>query len=990
VVFSSLDLMLHSEALLSAIDFLSATLSSGRKSSPERDIRMKTDDKTPSAKSTTLVSPAGSDIIDLKVTMTLGAFNVLVCDQSCDMAHIKIQGLNGSLLMQGPQTHISARLKDFIVLNVDPNSFHKKAISIVGDEVFSFSLSLTPNATEGPGYADTSKTDGRLKLSVGCIQMVYLHKFIMSLLKFSNNFQTAKAALSAATAQAAAQAALSNSSSQHALVMDLGLITVGNSFSLMPADGCPLPAVLEKMEVQLTQLKLSRTCLDPDSDPAAGGGPGIELLEPVNLQLMVRRNLSVTWYKKMVAVEVDGDLKPMKVELSQEDLKVLLRILTENLGEAGGPENTDPRPEAVGQLGAGPPATEPVAETGGEDQEDLENLRFNLNIESLGLVLYSNDPKQPLALQHQQELRLGELALHQLRVSGRIRSSDGLEVTAVLSGCTLDDLRTGMERASSRMVGRRDEDSAEAMIDVTYRQSAAEREVVFVLQRLYLCASVEFLMAVADFFLQALPQTPNTATSNRLPLRQTAKPRADTNTASPVRTRLRAVVLDPEVVFVASLMKADAPALVASFQCDFSMQLEEDGRQDMRANLRELRVLACPFIRDQEDAAVTTVLRPCSVALETKTVPNQPLSGCVTVEEVVLKISPFILNTVMTITAAMTTRRHVDDDGSAPQEVGDLWSVRNIYGCNFWFLGVDSFSEATESLRDLDQGRQGESFSAEVKVFQVTLESGFGHRTVPLLLAESSFSGSAKNWSSLLQLRADMTLEVNYFNEIHAVWEPLIERVDEGRRRWTLELEMKNNPLQDRSPVHGDDFVILPEPRLAVSVSSKDILNVTVSQKSLSVLQNLAKAFSEGASSSFDPSLKEKAPFTLNNSLGIPLMVQHSPSLRPRGPPGQGKLQELPVDQSLDLELSMIRTSSRGKLSALQRQESSLFSLSIVPSGFSEISNIAVDKPGRRLYNVRGPSLQEAVSVLLQIDAADGNKVITVRSPLQVRSSVIP
>ncbi|KAF3832065.1 hypothetical protein F7725_025730 [Dissostichus mawsoni] len=108
------------------------------------------------------------------------------------------------------------------------------------------------------------------------------------------------------------------------------------------------------------------------------------------------------------------------------------------------------------------------------------------------------------------------------------------------------------------MVGRRDEDSAEAMIDVTYRQSAAEREVVFVLQRLYL-------------------------------------------------TRLRAVVLDPEVVFVASLMKADAPALVASFQCDFSLQLEEDGRQDMRANLRELRVLACPFIRDQEDAAVTTV-----------------------------------------------------------------------------------------------------------------------------------------------------------------------------------------------------------------------------------------------------------------------------------------------------------------------------------------------------------------------------------------------
>lgn len=57
-----------------------------------------------------------------------------------------------------------------------------QAVSIVGDEVFSFSMSLTPNATEGAGYADTSKTDGQVKLRVGCIRVVYLHRFIMSLL----------------------------------------------------------------------------------------------------------------------------------------------------------------------------------------------------------------------------------------------------------------------------------------------------------------------------------------------------------------------------------------------------------------------------------------------------------------------------------------------------------------------------------------------------------------------------------------------------------------------------------------------------------------------------------------------------------------------------------------------------------------------------------------------------------------------------------------
>lgn len=49
------------------------------------------------------------------------------------------------------------------------------------DEVFSFNLSLTPKATEGEGYTDTSKVDGKVKLNVGCVQVVYLQKFVMTL-----------------------------------------------------------------------------------------------------------------------------------------------------------------------------------------------------------------------------------------------------------------------------------------------------------------------------------------------------------------------------------------------------------------------------------------------------------------------------------------------------------------------------------------------------------------------------------------------------------------------------------------------------------------------------------------------------------------------------------------------------------------------------------------------------------------------------------------
>lgn len=76
--------------------------------------------------------------------------------------------------------------------------------------------------------------------------------------------------------------------------------------------------------------------------------------------------------------------------------------------------------------------------------------------------------------------------------------------------------------------------------------------------------------------------------------------------ATTKRTMLRAIVIDPEVVFVANLMKANAPALVASFQCDLSL-ISEEASQVMKANLKGLKILACPFIRNKDSKAVTTV-----------------------------------------------------------------------------------------------------------------------------------------------------------------------------------------------------------------------------------------------------------------------------------------------------------------------------------------------------------------------------------------------
>lgn len=57
---------------------------------------------------------------------------------------------------------------------------------------------------------------------------------------------------------------------------------------------------------------------------------------------------------------------------------------------------------------------------------------------------------QPTDQPHKENLRLGEFALHLLNTSGKIWTNGSMEITTALTACTLDDLRMGMERVTSR------------------------------------------------------------------------------------------------------------------------------------------------------------------------------------------------------------------------------------------------------------------------------------------------------------------------------------------------------------------------------------------------------------------------------------------------------------------------------------------------------------------------------------------------------------
>uniref|UniRef100_A0A8C3CWI1 Vacuolar protein sorting 13 homolog C n=1 Tax=Cairina moschata TaxID=8855 RepID=A0A8C3CWI1_CAIMO len=1010
VVFSSLDLVLHTEALLSIMSFLTFDVPSSAPSSTEKasDHKPQIEEQE---KGSALRPVSGNathdDICELKLTAKLNSFSISVCDQTCRIADIRIQGMDASVAVKPKKIKVFSRLEDIVITNVDPKTIHKKAVSIMGDEVFRFQMSLYPDATAGEAYADMSRVDGKMSLKVGCIQIIYLHKFFMSLLNFLNNFQTAQDALNAVTVQAAEMAASSmkdfakksfrllmdinlkapvivipeSSTSCNALIADLGLIRVQNEFKLVSSDESSLPPVIDNMDVQLTHLKLSRCILFTDSQTDS------EILCPVSLTLLVQRNLAATWYHKTPTIGVKGDLKPMQIALSEDDLTVVMKILLENLGGASSqPSTLQQSVEDTQMVKKGKVSNESDSSEVESSAECYETLKFDFNFESLSVILYNRDMNQSPLLLHSDKLRLGELRLHFMASSGRMFSNGSMDINVKLNACTLDDLREGIQNVTARMIDKKYDTNDSSMIDIRYKQDENGTEVVAILDKLYICASMEFLLTVADFFINSMPAS-SAEKSTQVHLKHVAsgKSKPETETSVWPNMRVKAVIMDPEIVFVANLTSADAPALKVSFQCDLSMNSGKLA-QRMTAQVKDFKVLACAFLREKQDKSVTKVLQPCSLVMENM----RHVSGLQTVvliiEELVIKISPIILNTVVTIMAALKPKPTEEDSRGATEVCENLWQVKPLDQYNAWFLGVDVATEATETFKDREHAVKQEKFDVIVKSVQITLECGLGHRTIPLLLVESVFSGMLKNWSSLMEVSADMSLEVHYYNETFAVWEPLIERIEGGKKQWRLKLEMKTNPVQERSLMPGDDFIILPEPQTAVNISSKDTMNITISKCCLAVFSNLAKAFSEGTASTFDYSFKDTAPFIVKNALGVPLKVLPSSSFRIVNSVEKANVNLVESGQNMELEYSVFEAPQQGKLSTLHRQESSIFSLNLELQGYNEVVNIPIAKPGRRLYNIKSLLVDRTDSIIVQIDATEGNKVVSVRSPLQIKN----
>uniref|UniRef100_A0A8B9IXR0 Vacuolar protein sorting 13 homolog A n=1 Tax=Amazona collaria TaxID=241587 RepID=A0A8B9IXR0_9PSIT len=1022
VNFSSLDVQLHSEALLNAVNYLNNILPKQETKVAEEPVCEKTEEKKDVLKKLTSKKSKYEDVIDLNICADLSCLRIFISEKKHRIAEIHIEGLDSQVIMKKSATEVTAKLKNIIIVDSGETALYKKAIYITGKEVFNFRMISYVNATDGIAYTNMNVVDNRIYLTVGCIQVVFVNKFVSSILAFVNNFQAAKEALTEATVQAAEKAATGvkelaerssrlaldinikapvvivpqSAMSTNVLVADLGLITVKNRFFISKTKTqYSLPPVVDSMTVKLSELKLYRSCYEQGLLQTE-----VQLLQPLNLEVVVERNLAAAWYNEVPDIEISGLLKPMNLILSQEDITTILRTLNENIGGSSDASTSLPEPKdttsqcsdfhSTSQHSAGVTVVTSAVVELHSSMKIKTTLKLDFRFDSLTLVLYSPDSKQVTNLDQRDELlKLAEFKLGLMSAAVKMLSDGSMNASVKLANCTLDDKRQSIQMATPRsvMVEMKHGFDKKVMMDISYKQGRDGTVLDVIVQEIYLCASMEFLLTVADIFLKANAES---AAAQKTPVQ-------------PISTmEMNIVVKNPEIVFVADLTRSDAPALVVTTQCEVFIKNSPE-RYSMTAAVKELQMKACPFLPEERKGNITTVLQPCDFFFEMKQSSTNPQTADLTIRSLTIKVSPIIINTVITITSALYQTAETTEEEVSPIPP-DLWNKKDIKNLKMWFLEESNENEDTNPTAELIP--TGESLKMNVESVFITLEAGVGHRTVPMLLAKSSFLGEVKNWSTLINLRSRLELEVHYFNEMFGVWEPLLEPLEwegvtEGVLRWNLllrkkwsnknflkisfQMKKKAKKALVESDAEEEEHFKIPEYKTVINISSKDQLNITLSKCGLQMLSNLGTAFAEAASRTSDIFKKDRAPFVIINSLGLPITVSPSDSFSVLNVELGAKTFILRDEENLNMEF--VRTKNESdQFTAMTTLCSKRFYIQICPHNHSTVEKIPLTKVGRCIYRVRHDESGVERAIVCQIDTVEGSKMITIRSPIQIRN----
>ncbi|KAF7232937.1 hypothetical protein EG68_04047 [Paragonimus skrjabini miyazakii] len=927
------------------------------------------------------------------VNATLDKVTLTLCSDSTELLSTTVHGLRLDVQTTYLTMELSAVLSEFSMTDKIESTDYRKILWVdPAESIVSLQLTHFTQSTQLPENAcDPDKVDMALNVNVGKMHFIFLNYFVMRVLDFMNAFQLqTKAVLNKVQqfsdsavqqvqvvvnkpsefrlglnifAQAPVIYMPQHSFSNKALMVDLGRVTFSNHFEFIHSNQAPIETVepvpepgvmLEHIDLQLDNLRLSRAILAEGQVKAEKG-----IVHPINIELHLRRNLNPMIYSAIPLLLVEGGLKSIHISMYQGDYRVVQEVLSDNFAEV--PTSTQPDLNVVSEADSGTQtsgiatsvSSAPVVQTdqsiagAGQPTPTVQKplgsmtaVRFSFDMDSVTLDLFSGD----LSTSDWHKAVIPELSLAlctftRFNVSGQVTTDTTSHIEVKLYDIQLIDTRPDAQKQITTVLDHSNSvDKREELIFAEFTQDATKHQKVNVkLRSVRLCASMDYLLALADFHMTSYPQfekKANTLTpiteSGKLKRRDDAvrlktgrRSNAEPPTEYPSDLELVAEIGDPELILIEDIYKEDSNCLkvTTGFRMQYTMRKE---LVIMDASVKGLLVVACPYNEPIGGKCSKEILSPTEVHFYSKQAINGSSQGSLHLDTLFININPgtiqLIAHIVSSVQSAAASSKSVEpvkkpvNVQAGSETRAKCISLGNAeVDMNFWDpvsldeLDLPYLKDSDGLLTDTSkQGRvqtgcdvskvleqmedrridklDKDIIVVRLRTMRVVLESQIGTRSIPMLVLESAVDGEVISPNTALELKLTLDLSLSYYNDTLNQWEQLLETLpDEGDRMWSIQVEMYTSNMEDLIAEEDMDEVgCLQASTNSILLVSRDNLELTLSKSALDLLCNLGQSFEAAyrqqySEAEYELGVHLAAPYRIQNKTGRAIALRMDP-----------------------------------------------------------------------------------------------------------------
>ncbi|XP_014254768.1 vacuolar protein sorting-associated protein 13 isoform X2 [Cimex lectularius] len=1000
-----------------------------------------------------------SDAIDLKIELQAGETSITLATVKQPIMDLQILGGHAGITLRPAYTQFTTQLNGINLINLTSTSSYTKIISLVSDkESLKATLVLF---NEHP--MNVSNVDIKLTAKVSRLRFIFIKSFLDRVVNFMNHFQDAEQAFIEAS-QAAAEAAKQNvqvvyqkatkvelqidlqapiiyvpinEESNETFILDFGSLKGENSFLEMPTSkDFSQPAILDRIRLQLDNLKLSRATIDENLSCVQE----ISMITPITFKMSIQRNLSSAWFSDIPDLEIACVIQTICICITHSDYVNLMKMMDENIFSVM-PEDTPTKVfPSVGTFGCNMSTSskdsmwqymEKPSMPALDDNEKIvtaspdENLRMSMkflcNVDEV--VVKILDPHDSTG-----SGELAKISLNVISLKGSMLSDNSLQLSLLLLDLIMEDTRQSQANKICRYMQRKkeghttavrtkvpgttetsiiestEETSNKSMVDIIYQQ---KKEAIFANVRVcsfVLILNVEHLLKVAAVF--TLPPSSTPAPKPKIPSSipdpgkssRIIEPKESTNLLT-----FNFKCEHPDIILVERLDDIDTNALVMHCEVQFKWRIS-GSHQTVSGSINDLQLFSCCYNPEKRKSTKIPIIEPVSIILAGTTPKNSALHVDLSSTNIRVSVTPGTIQLLSSISSAITGST-IEEQSEVVAFVDrtDMWDIQKFEDTDYHFLKTELGVEATDThtfYKSIEPEPKSELCVVYLPSIVFVLESGVGITTMPVLHFESAIRAYVRNWSSLLNIESNIHLQISYFNHTLALWEPILEPVeetDEGGMTefapWGLSIQVETNKINPTAIPDPTDVALdnmgKTKPAMYIHVTSKEVLPLTLTKTCLNVLNELSINFSDAI---YKPTVSSgmRPQYVIVNDSGLVVTVKLDHSEFKIWGEGNEDVKEVILDPGANLDLALRNMGSAVSSPAIftsTKAEMHGHTIDIFVNDYKCDLRVPISRADKRYFslNYRGLS-NDTWGLVSAVAIQNGCTTATLRGIIQIKN----